>query len=182
MQTKRQKIGPYLLIITLLLVITFIVGVRYGQRVEKANKAISYILSITPTKVSPSPQITANPYLFHNYHNAACGIEFTLPVSTNLSFNESGKITSIINTKQKITLVHLNCKDAKDTFKKLKNKTKAVKKIKTRSGYSQKIESSVDGRSYISLFIHNYINGKDILLQIYKNLFPLINSSLKLTK
>jgi len=53
-----MKLKSYLLLFLLVLVLTFILGVRYGQRVEKANKVINYLLSITPTNPpagGPSP-------------------------------------------------------------------------------------------------------------------------------
>ncbi|GAB4219576.1 MAG: hypothetical protein Fur009_6380 [Candidatus Microgenomates bacterium] len=40
-----------------MIILVFIIGVRYGQKVEKANKAIDYFLSITPTK-KPTPTPT----------------------------------------------------------------------------------------------------------------------------
>lgn len=49
---------PYLFLLFLLIILVFIIGVRYGQKVEKTNKVmIDYLLSITPTK-SPTPTPT----------------------------------------------------------------------------------------------------------------------------
>lgn len=42
------KTKPYLFLFFLAIILVFILGVRYGQRVEKNNKVVDYILSITP--------------------------------------------------------------------------------------------------------------------------------------
>ena len=46
---------PLLFLFALLILLAFILGVRYGQRVEKNNKVVDYLLSITPIPLSPSP-------------------------------------------------------------------------------------------------------------------------------
>lgn len=51
-----MKTKSYLLLFFLALILVFILGVRYGQKVEKTNKVINYVLSITPTTpISPTP-------------------------------------------------------------------------------------------------------------------------------
>lgn len=43
-----MKKASYVFIFFLVLILIFILGVRYGQTVEKNNKVVDYILSITP--------------------------------------------------------------------------------------------------------------------------------------
>ncbi|PIU36964.1 hypothetical protein COT02_03265 [Candidatus Roizmanbacteria bacterium CG07_land_8_20_14_0_80_34_15] len=43
-----MKLKSYIFIIVLIIILTFILGVRYGQKVEKNDKIVEYILSITP--------------------------------------------------------------------------------------------------------------------------------------
>lgn len=50
-----MKTKTYLFLFFLVIILVFILGVRYGQRVEKNNKMIDYLLKITPTKPIPSP-------------------------------------------------------------------------------------------------------------------------------
>lgn len=53
-----MKTKPYLLIIILCLVLFFIIGFRAGQRTEKTNKVVDYVLSITPYPTyTPFPTI-----------------------------------------------------------------------------------------------------------------------------
>lgn len=49
-----MKLKSYLLLFVLIVILFFILGVRYGQKVEKTNKTINYILSITP-KITFTP-------------------------------------------------------------------------------------------------------------------------------
>lgn len=43
-----MKIKSYIFLVVLVVVLFFILGVRYGQKIEKNNKVVDYILSITP--------------------------------------------------------------------------------------------------------------------------------------
>ena len=43
-----MKRTSYIFIFFLIFILIFILGVRYGQKVEKNNKIVDYILSITP--------------------------------------------------------------------------------------------------------------------------------------
>lgn len=43
-----MKIKSYIFLVILTIILFFILGVRYGQKVEKNNKIVDYILSITP--------------------------------------------------------------------------------------------------------------------------------------
>jgi len=70
-----HKIGPYLVLTTLLIILVFILGVRYGQRVEKANKQIDFVLSITPTPKPPTP----TPISYQDYKSKKWGLKFTFP-------------------------------------------------------------------------------------------------------
>ncbi|MGB9883597.1 MAG: hypothetical protein ACPLRN_03745 [Microgenomates group bacterium] len=59
---------PYLFLVFLIIILVFIIGVRYGQSVEKANKVIDYFLSITPTKPpTPTPTWTMTDYKSKKY-------------------------------------------------------------------------------------------------------------------
>ncbi|PIU36623.1 hypothetical protein COS77_01000 [Candidatus Roizmanbacteria bacterium CG06_land_8_20_14_3_00_34_14] len=43
-----MKIKSYIFIVFLVVILFFILGVRYGQKIEKNNKVVDYILKITP--------------------------------------------------------------------------------------------------------------------------------------
>jgi len=71
-----MKSKSYLLLSFLVCVLAFILGVRYGQKVEKANKVINYFLSITPTKM-PVP----TPFKYATSESKIWKIKFTYPSS-----------------------------------------------------------------------------------------------------
>lgn len=63
-----MKIKSYVFLIVLVVLLFFILGVRYGQSIEKNNKVVDYILKITPYPTYtpyPLPSIvaTASPTL-----------------------------------------------------------------------------------------------------------------------
>ena len=85
-----MKNKPYLLLIVLTIVLAFILGVRYGQRVEKTNKTIDYLLTITPTPRQPTP----TPAKYKEYKSKRWGLKFTLP--ENLAVKEDATSPAIM--------------------------------------------------------------------------------------
>ncbi len=71
-----MKLKSYLVLFILTLLLFFVLGVRYGQKVEKTNKAINYILSITPTKTPPP---TPTPYEYIIQKSKKYGIKYDVP-------------------------------------------------------------------------------------------------------
>jgi hypothetical protein len=65
-------------------------GVRYGQKVEKTNKVIDFILSITPTQ-SPTPTPTIG---YQQYKSPRWGLKFKYP--DNLILKESTRQAEIL--------------------------------------------------------------------------------------
>ena len=74
------------LIVILLLILFFILGVRYGHKVEKTNKVIDFILSITPTP-KPTNTPTPTPLIFEDYKSKRWGLRFKYP--KNFEIKES---------------------------------------------------------------------------------------------
>lgn len=80
-----MKPKTYFFVGFLLFILFFILGVRYGQYVEKQNKVINYLLSITPTKPpTPTPTIS-----FTEYKSRRWGLKFIYP--KDLKIEESTK-------------------------------------------------------------------------------------------
>jgi len=80
----------YFLLVLLIIVLAFILGFRSGQKVEKTNKVVNYILSITPTKVPPTP----TPITYKVYKSKKWGLKFTYP--SNLELKESSKTAEVL--------------------------------------------------------------------------------------
>ncbi len=81
---------PFLFIFFLILVLAFVLGFRYGQRVEKNNKAVDFMLSITPTR-SPSP---TPPIQYKDFKSKKWGLKFTYPA--NLEIKEDATAPAVL--------------------------------------------------------------------------------------
>lgn len=86
-----MKSKSYLFLFLLSLLLVFILGVRYGQRVEQTNKAINYLLSITPTtSISPTP----TPVSYATSEGKIWRIKFTYP--SNLKMKEDPTKSAVL--------------------------------------------------------------------------------------
>lgn len=85
-----MKLKSYFFLIFLIIILVFILGVRYGQGVEKNNKVVDYILKITPTIPAPSPI----PIKYVDYKSKKWGLKFTYP--DNLEVKESSKTPEVL--------------------------------------------------------------------------------------
>lgn len=73
---KKRFPFPYLFLAGLLLFLMFGIGLRYGERVERTNKTIQYLISLPP---SPSPAPTYPPFELKTFNHKGCGISFSYP-------------------------------------------------------------------------------------------------------
>jgi hypothetical protein len=91
-----MKLKSYLLLFVLIVILFFILGVRYGQKVEKTNKTINYLLSITPTK-TPTPSPT--PYEIITQKSKKYGIKYNFPSFLEL-FEDPTSAAVFLKTKK----------------------------------------------------------------------------------
>jgi len=84
-----RKPGPYILLITLSLILIFILGVRYGQSVEKNNEKVDFYLSLPPTKAPPTPTAM----IYQESKSKKSNIKYTFPA--NLEMKESTNSASV---------------------------------------------------------------------------------------
>lgn len=85
-----MKIKSYVLLFVMLFILIFILGVRYGQKVEKNNKVVDYLLSITPTPVAPTPTTIK----YTEYKSKKWGLKFTYP--SGLEIQEDASKSAIL--------------------------------------------------------------------------------------
>lgn len=169
-----NKRGPIIFLITLTIILVFILGIRYGQRVEKTNKAINYFLSLPPTK---PPEPTQKPLEFKEFVNKTCGIKFLYPNNFKLkdsSFSGSLSEQSVdqfvfdCNIKSKL-LAGLNdpqLASAEVNFKEVKKQVKIATILP----------------NWYNFQIYNTLNAKNIYIGINKSLYPLFEKSLEFVK
>lgn len=81
-----QKRIPYFFLSFLLLILFFVVGLRWGQNIEKTNKIINYLISIPPTATLIPTQL---PLKFEAYKHTGCAIQFLKPTSFNAIMESS---------------------------------------------------------------------------------------------
>ena len=85
-----MKTKPYLFLFSLVVILAFILGVRYGQKVEKNNKTIDYLLKL-PTPTAP---VTPIPPKYIDYKSKKWGLKFTYPA--NLEIKEDASMPAIL--------------------------------------------------------------------------------------
>ena len=85
-----MKLKPYLFLFFLIVILTFILGVRYGQRVERNNKTIDYLLKLP----APTAPVTPTPVSYTEYKSKKWGLKFTYP--ENLEIKEDATLPAIL--------------------------------------------------------------------------------------
>lgn len=97
----KGKKGPVILISLLTIVLFFILGMQYGKMVEKTNKTITYLLSLTPTQ-QPSP-INNDVISYKTFNNKLCNLTFLYP-STLIIKKESSSEALLSSTSESIAV------------------------------------------------------------------------------
>lgn len=85
-----MKLKSYFFLIFLFVVLVFILGVRYGQKVEKNNKIIDYLLRLP----SPTVPISPTPPAYTEYKSKKWGLKFTYPA--NLEIKEDATAPAVL--------------------------------------------------------------------------------------
>src|SRR3989338_3205250 len=146
----NRKLGPILLIGSLVLILVFVVGIRYGQRVEKTNKIINYLISLPP---SPTPAPTLPPIKFDIFQNKNCGFKFLYPstLKKNLESSYSAQLAD------KTQGIKFSCDQAEEIISTLQD---------------------IQATSQEGIF-QNKKNFKTTAFIIAKSLYPLLEKSLE---
>jgi len=97
-----MKIKSYIFLIVLFVILVFIIGVRYGQKVEQANKTINYYLSPPPTK-QPSPHPIQD---YKMFIHSGCAISFLYPSTFTVEKNSTQEAYF---TQDKIKALTFSC-------------------------------------------------------------------------
>jgi len=97
-----MKAKPYIFLLVLVAVLIFILGIRYGQNVEKTNKNINYLISIAPTQ-PPEPTVKKEMLTFIHQ---PCGISFIYPSWLEIEKETS---TSALFTEKKDRQLFFSC-------------------------------------------------------------------------
>lgn len=173
---SKNNRGPFLLISGLLILLFFVFGVRLGARVEKANKTINYVLSLTPKPPSPTP--TPKPLKFVSYQNKYCGLKFLYPENFKIE-DLSSAGARLKNQNQNV--LDLSCqKTQKDLQEMVSDQKISTNEAVFKNKKIKLWENKANAKFYFTLY--NTLNGKTIVVIIDKNLYPLFESTLQFTK
>lgn len=168
----NKKLGPYFLLGFLFVILVFIIGVKYGKKVESTNKVIDFAMSITPTKV-PSP---TSPLSFKTFTHDGCGIQFLYPESLKIDKNGSAEARL---SDGKTEAVQMNCSKTNDLQVMISGTKLATEEIKLKTQTIKARFDAQDSSQKLYFQVRNPLNGKVIFIGIEKNLFPLFESTLQ---
>jgi len=155
---------PYFFLAFLFAILLFILGIRYGQRVELANKTIRYLVSIPPT---PTIQPTTMPLSFSEYEHAGCAISFLVP--NILEKTKESSTSALFSDQKKLLTVALSCE--KGPFLMLKTE-RSVSINKNIRAFETQTKDTVSYR------LSHPITRKVVTLTILKQYLPLIQKSI----
>ncbi|MCX6730678.1 MAG: hypothetical protein NTZ55_02420 [Candidatus Roizmanbacteria bacterium] len=162
-----RKAVPYMFLALLLAVLLFILGVRYGQSVEKVNKTISYLVSLPP---SPTVAPTLPPLGFSTYTHSDCGVSFLIP--NLIEKTKEGSNSALFSTQKKQLALAVSCE--KKPF--IQEKNELVVTINRTIRAFQVVTADT-----ASFRFYNAKNAKIVTITSSKQYLPLIEKSLELT-
>lgn len=163
-----KKSLPYIFLAFLFAVLLFILGVRYGQRVEKVNKTISYLVSIPPT---PTLAPTTTPLSFAEYSHTGCKVSFLIPNDLTKTTESSG--SALFTTSTKKLGLAISCE--KKSLVKEENEL-PVTINKTIRAYETQTKDTMSYRFY---HVHT---AKIVTITIMKPYLPLLQRSLAIVQ
>ncbi len=160
-----KKSLPYFFLAFLFAILLFILGVRYGQRVEQANKTISYLISLPP---SPPVVPTIPPLGFSTYIHTDCGVSFLIP--NLIQKTKEGSTSALFSTREKKLALAVSC-EKKPFIQTKEEKTATINALRV-------FETTTKDVSSYRLYNPN--NGLILTITASKEYLPLLQQSLSL--
>ena len=80
-----SKKAPLVLLVSLTCILVFVIGLRYGQYVERTNKQNAVVASITPEP----KMIPKKPVGYSSFKHKGCGVELLIPTSLSKASESS---------------------------------------------------------------------------------------------
>lgn len=163
-----KKVLPYFFLAFLFAILLFIIGVRYGQRVEKVNKTISYLVSIPP---SPTIAPTTIPLAFTEYVHKGCSILFLLP--NDLEKTSESSSSALFSMRLKKLGIAFSC-EKKDFVK--KEGERSITLNKTIRAYETQTKDTTSYRFY------HVDTAKIVTVTIATPYLPLLQNSFSIVR
>jgi len=162
-----KKSLPYFFLAFLFAILLFILGVRYGQRVEQVNKTISYLVSIPP---SPSVAPSLPPLGFSTYTHKDCGVSFLIP--NLIEKTKESSTSALFSTREKKLALAVSC-EKKPFIQTKEEKVTTINALRV-------FETTTKDASSYRLF--NPKNGLTVTITASKEYLLLLQKSLSLIK
>lgn len=180
-KVKRRKWIPYAFLLLLFILIVLFAGIEYGKAVEKANKQISYVLSITPTQ-KPSPTQAPSPtpaLIYKTYQNEYCGIEFLYP--DNLT-QQSATTSATISQEEEI-IIEITCQGTATNSAQIVSPSQKEQDILTFQ--NQEIPVIISQKNKMNTYEFTYshpITQQTLVFRIREDIFPLVERTIEFTQ
>ncbi len=162
-----KKNLPYFFLFFLFIILVFILGVRYGQKVERTNKTISYLLKISPTA---TPKPTLPPLAFHTYNHVGCAVSFLVP--NLIEKTKESSTSALFSTQSKTLALAIMC-EKKPLIQEKDEKIGILNGIRT---------FIVETKGAISYRFYNPQNALIVTLTASKEYDSLVQKSFSLLK
>jgi len=164
---SKKKALPYLFLLFLIAIILFIIGVRYGQRVEQINKTVTYLISLPP---SPTSSPTFAPLSFSLFHHTGCGVSFLIPTLVEKTTESSS--SALFSSAEKKLALAVSC----EKTPLIQTKDEKAATINTLRSFETTTPDATSYRFY------NPNNGMVVTTTASKEYLPLLQSSLSIVK
>lgn len=173
---KKKKLIPFAFIALLIIVVIFIVGLQYGRKVAETDKAIHYLLSITPTRaITPSPVISITYNTLTGAASENCGVSFLYPSTMKVVQNSTQSSTLRNSTGETIAF---SCNKTASLFNQFDTKKTATASV---TFQDDELSASKSG-SLILFTAKNTKNRQTVQFVVSDSLLPLLEKTLTLTK
>ncbi len=161
-----NKKGPYFLIGSLVLVIFFIAGLQYGKQVEKANKTITALLSVSPTQPDESLKIS-----YDRFEHKECGVSCVYP--SLISLVKQSSVSAQLENKQVHESINLSCALVFPTEKITSNQATGSAKIA-----GTEVATNITDKKIVEFTLTHPKTRKKIRFVVNKELLPLLEETL----
>lgn len=163
-----RKSAPYVFLAFLVALLLFIVGIRYGQHVERVNKTVTYLISIPP---SPTTAPTTSPLSFDDFTHTGCKISIVVP--SELTKSKESSSSAVFTDKEGALALALSCE--KIPFV-MSERERSVNLNKTIRAYETMTGDTVSYRFY-------HTNTTQVVTVTVRNEYlPLLQRSIAITQ
>ncbi len=163
-----RKKAPYILLLFLVFLLIFLLGVRYGRKVERYDKYFYFILSLTPSPKKEKQRPPSYSFKFLNFKE--CKISFVYPEDFKVEKNE--RTLKLYQDKNLRTRI--------DCFEEKPEEKPEGKKVELK--FKDKKIQGFEKNGFIFFEYRSEKNNLFYRIKILPELFPLFSGSAQFSK